>query len=81
MIAKYEEYEVLRIDQVTNDMLFADIRDTTFDEEFRVQAYCEDGRWIAKYEEDETGLSLDLRNSDIDKAIQIAMEKIGKNLL
>ncbi|RLG32792.1 hypothetical protein DRN97_06520 [Methanosarcinales archaeon] len=70
-------YEVLEVDQYSEDALFARIRDTTFGEEFLVQAFLEDGKWRAKYEEEEdTGLSLDLWNPDIDKAIQKAVEQI-----
>ncbi|MHC1623474.1 MAG: hypothetical protein ACXQTR_02645 [Candidatus Methanospirareceae archaeon] len=51
-IAKYKEYEVVDIDRYCEDELFATIRDTLFGEEFTVQAYKEDDKWEAKYEED-----------------------------
>jgi len=76
-IAKYKEYEVLEVGQYSEDALLARIRDTTSGEEFLVHAFLEDGKWRAKYEEEEdTGLSLDLWNPDIDKAIQKAVEQI-----
>ena len=77
-IASHKEYEVIELAMYSEDALYARIRDTSSNEEFLVQAFCEDGKWRAKYEEEEdTGLSLDLLNPDIDEAIQKAMERVG----
>ena len=46
-----------------------------------MHAFRDRGKWRAKYEEEEdTGLSLDLANPDIDKAIQKAMEQAHRRV-
>jgi len=75
MSMEIAEYEVIEIEKITEEMLYAKIRDNIRGEFFMVQAFKEDGKWRAKYEETPTGISLDIYDEEIDEAIERAMKQ------